>query len=231
MLEDVEGTPKANYYDNGNLLLDKLFGAKIHQMEQGQDCIEFADQLMQSLAESGKKPYLIPIGGSNEIGSMGYVRCANEIVAQITEQALKIDKIVIASGSAGTQAGMLAGLIAADVDIPVIGIAVSRSTQEQHDKVAALLEKTLLKLEMDPLLANNRVITDGSYYGTRYGITTAESTEAVSLLAQLEGVLLDPVYTGKGMAGLIDKCRKQHFAEGENILFLHTGGSQALFAY
>lgn len=231
VLEDVAGTPKENYYDNGNLLLDNLLGATVHRMTKGQDSLAFADQLIRSLTQAGKKPYLIPIGGSNEIGSLGYVRCAHEILEQIAQQGIVIDKIVHASGSAGTQAGLVAGLIAAGSDIPVIGIAVSRDTHEQHNLVTALLEKTLIHLELDPALVNNRVITDGSYFGEGYGITTPETLEAVRLCAQLEGLLLDPVYTGKGMAGLIDKCRNQYFSTDDNILFVHTGGSQALFAY
>ncbi|OMH25529.1 D-cysteine desulfhydrase [Motiliproteus sp. MSK22-1] len=231
VLEDVEGTPKQDYYNNGNILLDKLFGANIHYLEDQQDCLEFADQLMISLAEAGKKPYLIPVGGSNEIGSLGYVRCANEVLEQIRGQDIRLDQIVLASGSAGTQAGLLAGLIAAGADIPVLGIAVSRDTQAQQTLVQSLLEKTLEHMELDPELAKGRVVADGSYYGQGYGITTPETIEAVTLCAQSEGILLDPVYTGKGMAGLIDKCRKGIFSAGKNILFLHTGGSQGLFAY
>ena len=118
VLEDVEGTPKQDYYNNGNILLDKLFGATIHCVAEGEDSVAFADQLMVKLAEAGKKPYLIPVGGSNEVGSLGYVRCANEILEQISEQDITVDQIVLASGSAGTQSGLLAGFIEADVDIP-----------------------------------------------------------------------------------------------------------------
>mgnify|MGYP000628006060 CR=1 FL=1 len=231
VLEDVAGTPKQDYYQNGNILLDKLFGATIHCLMDGEDCVAFADQLMTELTAAGKKPYLIPVGGSNEIGSLGYVRCANEILAQIKEQALTVDHIVLASGSAGTQAGLLAGLIAAKVDIPVLGIAVSRDTQAQQILVQTLLEKTLATMGLDPQLAEGRVVADGGYYGTGYGITTEATIEAVKLCAQREGLLLDPVYTGKGMAGLIDKCRTGVFAATDTVLFLHTGGSQGLFAY
>ncbi|BBB31613.1 D-cysteine desulfhydrase [Neptunomonas japonica] len=231
VLEDVEGTPKQDYYNNGNILLDKLFGATIHAVAEGVDSVAFADQLMARLIDAGKKPYLIPVGGSNEVGSLGYVRCANEILAQIVEQGITVDQIVLASGSAGTQAGLLAGLIAAGADIPVLGIAVSRDTQAQQALVQALLEKTLQHMGLDPALANGRVIADGGYYGAGYGITTPATIEAVKMSAEQEGVLLDPVYTGKGMAGLIDKCRTGAFSAKQNVLFLHTGGSQGLFAY
>lgn len=230
VLEDVAGTPKQDYYNNGNVLLDKLLGANIHNVD-GEDCAVFADQLMVRLTKAGKKPYLIPLGGSNEIGSLGYVRCANEILAQIEERGVTLDRIVLASGSAGTQAGLLAGLIAVGADIPVLGIAVSRNTEAQQVLVEALLKKTLRHMGLDPGLANGRVVADGGYYGSGYGITTPATIEALKICAQLEGLLLDPVYTGKAMAGLIDMCRKGVFAAKQNILFLHTGGSQGLFAY
>ncbi|WP_293266914.1 D-cysteine desulfhydrase [Neptunomonas sp.] len=231
VLEDVEGTPKQDYYNNGNILLDKLFGATIHAVAEGVDSVAFADQLMATLIDAGKKPYLIPVGGSNEVGSLGYVRCANEMLAQIVEQGISVDQIVLASGSAGTQAGLLAGLIAAGAGIPVLGIAVSRDTQAQQELVHTLLAKTLQHMGLDPELANGRVVADGGYYGEGYGITTPATIEAVQMCAQLEGILLDPVYTGKGMAGLIDKCRTGVLSANKNILFLHTGGSQGLFAY
>jgi len=231
VLEDVEGTPKEDYYDNGNILLDKLFGASIHLLGEGEDSQAFSNQLMTVLAEEGKSPYFIPVGGSNEIGCLGYVRCANEILDQIAEQGIELNQIVLASGSAGTQAGLLAGLIAANSSIPVVGISISRDAEAQHLLVESLLEKTLSLMGGDPRLAKGRVVTCGDYVGGGYGITTPGTIEAINMFAQLEGVLLDPVYTGKGMSGLIDMCRTQAFPENHSILFLHTGGSQALFAY
>lgn len=229
ILEDVNGTPKKDYYHNGNVLLDKLCGAVIHQIADGEDCVAFAEQLVAQLISVGKKPYLIPVGGSNEMGSLGYVRCAKEIVTQIKEQDLAIDHIVLATGSAGTQAGLLVGLITEQVDIPVLGICVSRDSQAQNKVVQELLEKTLNYIGLATSLAQHRVFTDGSYYGEGYGIPTEATIDAIRQCAQLEGLLLDPVYTGKGMAGLIDLAKQGKL--GENILFLHTGGSQGLFAY
>ncbi|OUR68102.1 D-cysteine desulfhydrase [Marinomonas sp. 42_23_T18] len=231
VLEDVEGTPKEDYYDNGNILLDKLFGATIHLVGEGEDSQAFSHQLMTVLAEEGKSPYFIPVGGSNEIGSLGYVRCANEILEQMAEQGIELDQIVLASGSAGTQAGLLAGLIAANSSIPVVGISISRDAEAQHLLVENLLDKTLCLMGLDPELAKGRVLICGDYVGDGYGITTPGTIEAVKMAAQFEGLLLDPVYTGKGMSGLIDMCRTKVFEKNHNILFLHTGGSQALFAY
>ena len=231
VLEDVTGTPKADYYDNGNVLLDSLLGASIHSLVSGEDCNAYAESLIEKLKAEGRKPYLIPEGGSNVIGSLGYVRCANEILQQIGSQHLAIDQIVLASGSAGTQAGLLAGLIVANIDIPVLGIAVSRSTKDQQQLVEALLRQTLTRLGLDPDQAQGRVIANGSYFGEGYGMTTAAMITAVKRCAQLEGLLLDPVYTGKAMAGLMDLCAQGVVAAGSNQLFLHTGGSAGLFAY
>jgi L-cysteate sulfo-lyase len=231
VLQDVAGTPKADYYHNGNLLLDTLFGARIHKLDPSEDCDVYAGSLIEKLKSEGRKPYLIPLGGSNAIGSLGYVRCANEILQQIAAQDIAIDQIVLASGSAGTQAGLLAGLIAASIDIPVLGIAVSRTTQDQQQLVEGLLRQTLTLLSLDPDMAEGRVVTDGSYFGDGYGMTTEAMIDAVKCCAQLEGLLLDPVYTGKAMAGLMDLCGQGVIAVGSNQLFLHTGGSAGLFAY
>jgi len=231
VLGDVAGTPKADYYGNGNLLLDGLFGARIHRLELGEDRGDYAENLIDKLIGEGRKPYLIPIGGSSAIGSLGYVRCANEILQQISSQDIAIDQIVLASDSSGTQAGLLAGFIAADIDLPVLGIAISRNGKEQTQLVDVLLRQTLTQLGLDPDQAANRVVANGNYYGEGYGITTEAMIVAVKRCAKLEGLLLDPVYTGKAMAGLMDLCAQGAIAAGSNQLFLHTGGSAGLFAY
>ena len=231
VLEDVANTPKADFYTNGNILLDQLLGANIHRLGVDEDPQSYCDNLMDKLQVQGKKPYFIPVGGSNVIGSLGYVRCAMEIVQQIEQQQLSIDQIVIATGSAGTQAGLLAGLIACGSNIKVLGISVSKTTEQQAELVTQLLRSVLTYLHLDPGLAEGVVHTDGNYYGARYGVATEPMIEAVKRCASLEGVLLDPVYTGKAMAGLIDLSDKGIIAENSNQLFLHTGGSQGLFAY
>jgi len=231
VLEDVAGTPKKDYYHNGNVLLDNLFGANIHRLDVGQDCDIYTKILIKKLINDGRKPYLIPVGGSNVIGSYGYIRCANEILQQLASQKIQIDQIVLATSSAGTQAGLLAGLIAAKVDLPVLGICVSKTTEDQQVLVESLLREILKEIGLDPDLAKDKAICNGHYVGAGYGIVTDAMITAVSRCAQLEGLLLDPVYTGKAMAGLIDLCNQGVIAAGSNQLFLHTGGSQALFAY
>lgn len=231
VLEDVEGTPKTDYYDNGNVLLDSLLGARIHRLGADEEADAYTVTLVEKLKSKGRKPYLIPLGGSNAIGSLGYVRCANEILQQIEAQNISLDQIVLATGSAGTQAGMLAGLIAAKVDIPVLGINVSRTMADQQELVEGLLRQTLSLLGLDPDQAEGRVVTNGGYYGEGYGVPTKAMVVAVKRCAQLEGLLLDPVYTGKAMAGLMDLCSQNLVTTGSNQLFIHTGGSAGLFGY
>jgi D-cysteine desulfhydrase/L-cysteate sulfo-lyase len=231
VLEDIVGTPKSDYYQNGNVLLDTLFGANIHRLDAGEDCDAYTQVLIEKLTREGRKPYLIPVGGSNVIGSYGYFRCAGEILQQLTTQNIQIDQIVLATGSAGTQAGLLAGLIAENIDLPVLGICVSRTTKDQEALVETLLRNILKTIGLNPDLAKGKVICNGNYVGEGYGIITETMVTAVKRCAQLEGLLLDPVYTGKGMAGVIDLCAQGVIAAGSNQLFLHTGGSQALFGY
>jgi len=231
ILQEVAGSPKQDYSNNGNILLDNLFGASIHRLSLDQDYDEYASKLMEKIKNKGKRPYLIPMGGSNEIGSLGYVRCAKEILKQLSEQNTKIDQIIFATSSAGTQAGLLAGLIGENSNIPVLGINVSRCEKEQTALVVSLLRKVLIQLNLDEGLAIERVFTNGDYYGESYGIATQEMISAVKQCASLEGLLLDPVYTGKAMAGLMNLCRKNIIKPESNILFLHTGGSPSLFAY
>jgi D-cysteine desulfhydrase/L-cysteate sulfo-lyase len=231
ILEDVAGTPKQDFYHNGNVLLDELLGANIHRLGIDQDLMGYSETLLSQLVEQGKKPYLIPVGGSSVIGSMGYVRCAMEIVEQLKAQNLQIDQIVIGSGSAGTQAGLIAGLIAVGSDIPVLGISVSKTAAHQAQVVNDLLAPVMEYLALDPLLTSDKVHTNGDYFGESYGVPTAAMIDAVKACAALEGLLLDPVYTGKAMSGLFDLRAKNIIKQGSNQLFIHTGGSQGLYAY
>jgi L-cysteate sulfo-lyase len=231
VLQDVAGTPRVDYVNNGNMLLNTMLGANIHQLAATDDYQHYTDNLLLALQQQGKTPYLIPIGGSNVLGSLGYVRCAFELAEQLQQRALQPDQIILATGSAGTQAGLLAGLILAGSTIPVLGITVSRPAADQERLVSQLLQQVLQRLGVDPALAHGRVHANGDYYGAGYGITTDATLQALTKTAQTEGVLLDPVYTGKAMAGLIDLCQRGIIARGSCQLFLHTGGSQALPAY
>lgn len=190
---------------------------------------------MQKLAETlraeGKKPYVIPGGASNKIGALGYVSCAEEILRQLFETGLRVDHMVVPSGSAGTHAGIIAGMIGNNAGIPVTGIGVNRKKEAQQAAVLKLAQETLDYIGTGVTMPAEAVVAFDDYVGPGYSLPTDGMVEAVKLLASTESILLDPVYSGKAMAGLIDLVRKDYFPEGSNVLFLHTGGSPALFAY
>jgi L-cysteate sulfo-lyase len=229
-LEQVDGITEADYSHSGNVLLDQLLGARVHRLPAGQDLDEAMALRAQTLSALGQVPYVMPVGGSNAIGSLGYVDCGLELAQQLEAQQLSFDAIVLATGSAGTQAGLLAGLALAGMDIPVLGITVSRSSETQCEKVLALLHEVQDVL-VQPRLNADHVICFDQYYGASYGDPTPQMIEAVRLAASLEGLLLDPVYSGKAFAGLLDLVRHGYFDSSDRILFLHTGGGPGLFAY
>ncbi|AZC15690.1 MULTISPECIES: D-cysteine desulfhydrase [Pseudomonas] len=229
LLENPIGTDDANYLGNGNRLLLELFDAKVELV----DNLDQADEQLQALAarlrSNGKKPYLVPIGGSNALGALGYVRAGLELAQQIEDSGLRFAAVVLASGSAGTHSGLALGLSEALPQLPVIGVTVSRTEEDQRPKVQGLAERTAELLGV-PLPQSFNVQLWDEYFAPRYGEPNAGTLAAVKLLASQEGLLLDPVYTGKAMAGLLDGIGRQRFDEGP-ILFLHTGGAPALFAY
>lgn len=170
---------------------------------------------------------MIPVGGSNALGALGYVESALEI-AQQCEGAVELSSVVVASGSAGTHAGLAVGLEQLMPNVELIGVTVSRSVADQKPKVVALQQAIASELE---LTAAADILLWDDYFAPGYGTPNEEGMEAVKLLARLEGILLDPVYTGKAMAGLIDGISQKRFKDEGPILFIHTGGAPALFAY
>jgi L-cysteate sulfo-lyase len=232
LLEDRTGYHDEAYAHNGNVLLDQLHGASIALRPADSDMNAEMEQLAQQLRDDGKKPYIIPGGGSNEIGALGYVNAAFELTHQANERSLRIDHMVHATGSAGTQAGLVVGLEAMNSGIPVYGVSVRAPKQKQEENVHGLAQRTLDFMGLSPdLVAREKVVANSDYVGDGYGLPTNSMVEAVKMLATCEGILLDPVYSGKGFAGLIDLIRKGHFKKDENVVFLHTGGSVSLFAY
>ena len=220
-----------DYETTGNVFLDQLYGAEIAFRPAGVDMNAACEELAEELRGEGRKPYVIPGGGSNPTGALGYVSCALEIVAQANEMGLAIDRIVHATGSAGTQAGLLAGLEGCGAGIEVLGISVRQPRARQEEAVHRLADATADHLGLANGVARDRVIAYDEYVGPGYGQPTTEMVDAIRLTARSEGILLDPVYSGKGMAGLIGLTRQGAFDGNENVVFLHTGGSTALFAY
>jgi L-cysteate sulfo-lyase len=219
-----------DYEITGNVLLDHIFGASIEFRPTGLDMNAEALAVCESFAASGRKPYFIPGGGSNEIGALGYVSCALELIDQIYHQKLNVGWIVLASGSAGTHAGMLAGLHLAASEIPIMGISVRHQAAKQIETVHRLAASTAALLNDAPL-GVEKVIIDDRYVGAGYGQPTTGTLDAINLIARREGLLLDPVYSGKGLAGLIGLVSERFFEPEKDVVFLHTGGSAALFAY
>jgi len=217
---------------SGNNFLFGLLGVEaITVVEAGQDLAAAMEAVAQDVRREGGRPYIIPGGGSNPLGSLGYVACFEEILAQSFDQGLRIDHIVCASGSAGTHAGLLAGAAGSSSAIPITGINVRRPRAEQEGNVHALAQAVAELAGARGGVLHEAVVCLDDWIGPGYSLPTPEMVEAVKLCARLEGVLLDPVYTGKAMAGLIGLVRRGVFQPGENVVFLHTGGSPALYAY
>ena len=220
----------ADYETTGNVLFDHIFGTTIEFRPPGLDMNAEARAVTEKFAANGRKPYFIPGGGSNEIGALGYVSCAYEMLAQFDAQGLDVGWIVLASGSAGTHAGLLAGLHAAGSDIPVMGISVRQPRERQIAAVHKLAAATAAQLTDIPLGLDKTLIDDG-YVGAGYGLPTEGTIAAINLIARKEGVLLDPVYSAKGLAGMIGLTEQKFFDRQKDVVFLHTGGAAALFAY
>ena len=228
--ERVKGSYKPEA--SGNNFLFQLLGVKsISVVPGGSDMMGEMQKLAETLRAEGKKPYVIPGGASNKIGALGYVSCAEEVLRQLFETGLRIEHMVVPSGSAGTHAGIIAGMIGNNAGIPVTGIGVNRKKEAQQAAVLKLAQETLDYIGTGVTMPAEAVVAFDDYVGPGYSLPTDGMVEAVKLLASTESILLDPVYSGKAMAGLIDLVRKDYFPEGSNVLFLHTGGSPALFAY
>jgi D-cysteine desulfhydrase len=227
--ERVPGSydPKAS---GNNLLFDLLGVEAVTVVKGGADLGGAMQAVADELRAEGRKGYVIPGGGSNALGALGYVACAEEVLGQSFDMGLKIDHMVCASGSAGTHAGLLTGLVANNAQIPLTGVSVRRPVAEQIPLVHGLAQKTAELLGV-AAPSENQTVVDDRWVGPGYSLPTDEMVEAVRTLARLEGVLLDPVYTGKAMAGLIGQVKEGRYRKGENILFLHTGGAPALYAY
>lgn len=231
LLEHRIETNDRDYLNSGNVLLDRLFDCAIEYRPGGADMNAEAEAKGQALREAGDKPYVIPGGGSNRVGALGYVSCAQELMQQADEMGLRIDRLVTATGSAGTQAGLLVGLEGSNAGVPVLGIGVRLPRDRQEANVHRLAEATADYVGVRGGIARSAVVANCDYVGPGYGQPTPGMTEAVLMLARLEGVLLDPVYSGKAMAGLIDLIRKGEIGKSERVVFLHTGGQAGLFGY
>ena len=228
--ERVPGSYKPE--GSGNNFLYRLLGVeRVKVVPGGSPLLDIMGEMAAELKAQGRKTYVIPTGGSNPVGATGYVACAEETLAQLFDLGIRIDRIVCASGSAGTHAGLVAGLNGNNSGIPVVGINVSRKKEPQEELVYGLACRTAAHVGVPGTLPREAVSCFDDYVGPGYSLPTPGMIEAVQMLARTEAILLDPVYTGKAMAGLIDLVRKGFFKKGEHVLFIHTGGAPALYAY
>ncbi len=217
---------------SGNNFLYQLLGVKgITVVKGGSNMAAEMQKVADKLASEGRTPYIVPGGASNPVGALGYVQCAQEIMQQMFETGLNFDHFIVPSGSAGTHAGFLLGMVGCNMNIPITGIGVNRKKVIQEEAVFTLAQQTAELIGAKVDIPRDCVEAFDDYVGPGYSLPTDAMVEAVKMLARTESILLDPVYSGKAMSGLIDLVRKGRFKEGSNILFLHTGGSPALFAY
>ena len=231
ILEHRVAIDDEEYHRSGNALVNRLYGAGIRVVSGDEDAIAIMESVADEVRQRGEVPYVIPRGGSTSVGALGYVACARELLDQAKRDNLRFDYIVHATGSAGTQAGLVVGLKVMQCSTPVIGIGVNASKSVQTERVFNLACETAEYLGVPGIIARDDVTAICDYIGVGYGIVTCDMKAALLQVARLEGLLLDPVYSGKGMAGMIDLTNKGFFAGARNILFIHTGGTPALFAY
>jgi len=228
VLEQRLKDPPESYMKSGNVFLDKLFGAEVKVCPKNEDVSEYSEKLIKDIKSTGTNVYFIPGGGSNPVGALGYVECLNEILKE--NKKYNFSQIIHATGSAGTQAGLLAGKKYFNFNIPITGICIRHKKDIQVDKVYSEAKKTCEKLQCS-ILDKSDVIVYDEYIGPGYGEPTKSMIEATKLMARKEAILLDPVYSGKAFAGLIGLINNKQFTKNDNVLFIHTGGAVSLSAY
>lgn len=221
--------PRA-HLESGNMLLDMLFGAELHLVEDETLAEAEMTCIAEALSAAGGRPYIIPLGASDGIGSLGYVRCAIELLDQVQMQGLDISHLFVATGSGGTHGGLLAGLRLAGSDMAVIGISVSEPSPLKQAKVRASIEGVAETLGVDLSIGDTDIVVHDAYAGAGYSHPTEAANDWVCAIARSDGLLLDPVYTGKAFAGMADLLGSDRLGEVRDVVFLHTGGAPALFA-
>ncbi len=236
-LEERVASPDPNYRNSGNVLLDRLMGATIHSYPVGEDEAG-ADRNLHRIADSlraqGKSPYVIALGpGGKQLGALGYVHAARELHRQLAGRDLTMDEIVVATGSGQTHAGLLFGLRALGHTLRVTGICVRRNAKLQYPRVRDLFGKISSLLEIASPATEADIHLDDDFLAPGYGKLNPATLRAIQAAAQSEGILTDPVYSGKSMAGLLHRAQALVQTPGpeKNVLFIHTGGAPSIFAY
>lgn len=217
---------------SGNQFMFRLMAAEAVTVVPGGSCLQRAMQAAaDDVAAQGRKAYIIPTGGSNALGGLGYVACAQEMQQQWFDSGLRFDALVVGSGSSGTHGGLVAGFLGNRIELPLFGVGVSRDPPDQVSVVRAEAQAVADLLELGVRIPAEAIRCVGGYWQPKYSVPNAGMVEAVRMLARTEGLLLDPIYTGKAMAGLIGMARGGLWTAGQKVLFLHTGGLPSLHAY
>jgi len=216
------------YMTSGNFFLDKLFGAEVILCPNDKDVKEYAEEIMTERKNQGANPYYIPVGGSNHIGELGYVECIREIIEYDKDNLFT--HIVLATGSGGTHSGSIVGKTYYKSNLEIVGISVKDIKHDQEEKVFKLAQTACEYINCNQPKREDVLVFD-DYVGGGYGVPTEGMKEAVKLMATKEGILLDPVYSGKGFDGLMDLVSKKYFKDTDKLLFIHTGGAVSLHAY
>lgn len=226
----VLDTNEPDAMPTGNLLLDRLLGADVRFVPSGSDSTEEMERVAGELRRAGERPYIIPVGGSSPIGAAGYTTMTAELAGQLRELGAVPDAIYFGNGSRGTQAGIIVGASLHGIPGHIRGVVVSENTPEKVQRAIRLANEAALLLGSDLKVTNANIENVEGYVGDGYGKWTAGGAEAIRLLARTEAVFLDPVYTGKAMAGLLDHIRAGVLEPEQTVIFVHTGGTPSLFA-
>ncbi|MBT5186621.1 MAG: D-cysteine desulfhydrase family protein, partial [Kordiimonadaceae bacterium] len=219
------------YLKSGNVFINQLFDVDIRYLAANNNIEDELKKTAQAVIKRGGTPYVISRGGSTPVGTYGYVAAAHEIMQQFDEQNLKVNHILHATASGGTQAGLLIGLASVESKIKLLGICANLPKEAQEERVYNLALETMARLDCGFNIEREYVVVNSNYVGEAYGLPTKKMNDALLLVARLEGLLFDPVYSGKALAGMIDLIEQGKFGKDESILFVHTGGEPGLFAY
>lgn len=231
MITDRVPRVDSDYADTGNIFLDRLYGATYEPMSINDDKALFVQAMADRLSRQGRRPYVVPYGCANALGATGYLRCALEIAQQAESEGISLTHVVHASGTGGTQAGLIVGFALLGLDIKVIGIDIDADPVGVRARVTRLLDQLCADVGLDADSLHERILIDDRYCAGHYGLTDQRTVDAIRLAAQREALLLDPVYSGKAFAGLLDLTAQGRFSSTDSVLFLHTGGSPAIYAY
>ena len=223
----LENAPES-YMNSGNVFLNKVFGAEMILCPKDRDVKVFAEEIMEDRKRDGYNPYFIPVGGSNRLGELGYIECMREILENPNKDSFS--HIVVATGSGGTHAGLVAGKVLYKSNTKIIGISIKDTKSKQEKRVLKLTQNSCEHISCNPPKEKDVIVFD-DYVGPGYAMPTDGMRYALSLMATKEAILLDPVYTGKAFDGLINLVKKNYFNSSDRVLFIHTGGSAALPAF